>query len=100
MHVSSACGEVAVVNETQALGADVDVVLNLIDEGSQYTWVAIATRCREMRVQLSMRSVGETIVISGLEMVVLAIHPILSFDTPSGQCPCMEEIEVEPSDAE
>ena len=59
MHVSSACGEVAVVNEAQVLGADVDVVLGLIDEGSQYTWVAIGTRCREMRVQLSMRSVAD-----------------------------------------
>lgn len=58
MHVSSACGEVAVVNEAQVLGADVDVVLDLIDEGSQYTRVAIGTGCREMRVQLSMRSVG------------------------------------------
>jgi hypothetical protein len=45
--VSSACGEVAVVIETQILGADVDVVLDLIDEGSQYTWAAIGTRCRE-----------------------------------------------------
>ena len=57
--MSSARGEVAVVNEAQVLGADVVVVLDLIDECSQYTWVAIETRCREMKVQLSMRSVGD-----------------------------------------